>query len=1074
MLKNYLLAIKDIKDSDKEHTYRSKLQVFLEHIAQIIVKNENIRIIHEPNNDKEGRGAPDFLITKDSLILGYIENKRINAPLDEIAHSDQIKKYFQLSTNIILTDYLRFCLLYQDEKGKIHIKQECRISEYSQLQALIKKPNFDSKAKELQDLFTLFFSHKPSPIITAKEFANALAQRTRILKDEIIENEDNDSIQGLFNAFKDTLYKELEFSVFADNFAQTLTYSLFLAKLNNNTNEKITLDNAYNFIPKSFPLIQAMSKFLRELKALDSIKWLLEEMVAIINHIDISGITKDLNKSMQKDLFNEDLHKDPYLHLYEDFLFSYDPKLKELRGVYYTPAPVVRFIIDSIDLVLQKDFNKQGLQSALNSSDITLLDFATGTGTFLLEAFRKALESSNKNSAKYNPKALIQRFYGFELLIAPYTIAHLKISQSFKEDFKAELDEKESLNIMLTNSLYFSSEKDEINKQSSLFGMVELTEEFKKAQIIKEKDILIITGNPPYSGASSNKGLYEDEVRISYGLEPRLASLTKQEIESIQAYLSNKGKVIKSNNNATTFKSILDKHKLQNEKTTKWLLDDYVKFIRFAERKIEKQKGGIFAFISNNAFLDNPTFRGMRYHLLKTFHTIYILDLHGNTRKKETTPNGEKDDNVFDIMQGVSINIFVKLPLKAKASLNDLAQIYHYDLYGKRKDKYRFLYENNLDSIPWKKPNPQNPFYLFIPQNDSLKLEYDKGWSVRDIFMVSSTGICSQRDSVVIHKTRQSIETLIDDFCNMSKDEIIKKYNIQKDGRDWQIQRAIASVKKSQQNKTGAITRIHYKPFDYYWTYFNGESRAFMAYPRTEVMQHFLHDSNKALKFKKKHDRDVSPTAQNDKIETQNNNTESTTQWVENFTKEFRAFIDSKYKEHFSPEVILGYIYAVLFHKEYREKYLDFLKIDFPKIPFVESKEKFLALSDLGLELLNTHLMTDYKERERTGYYDNDLQYRAKCSTTIQDKRLLAMRDSNEHASRSLANGRRQHRSWDNIPALSTQKSSMKNIGLVCDRGSKLSKIDNIFIADSIIDLHLVGGGSYVFPLYLTQRIGNE
>lgn len=1013
MLKNYLQAIKDIKDSDKELTYRTPLENLLNALKEYLTpQNKALQSVHikqEPNNDKEGRGAPDFLITKDSLILGYIENKRINAPLDEIAHSDQIKKYFQLSTNIILTDYLRFCLLYQDEKGKIHIKQECRISEYSQLQALIKKPNFynlDSKAKELQDLFTLFFSHKPSPIITAKEFADALAQRTRILKDEIIENEDNYSIQGLFNAFKDTLYKELEFSVFADNFAQTLTYSLFLSKLNNNTNEKITLDNAYNFIPKSFPLIQAMSKFLRELKALDSIKWLLEEMVAIINHINISEITKDLNKSMQKDLLNEYLHKDPYLHLYEDFLFSYDSRLKELRGVYYTPAPVVRFIIDSIDLVLQKDFNKQGLQSALNSSDITLLDFATGTGTFLLEAFRKALESSNKNSAKYNPKALIQRFYGFELLIAPYTIAHLKISQSFKEDFKAELNEKESLNIMLTNSLYFSSEKDEINKQSSLFGMVELTEEFKKAQIIKEKDILIITGNPPYSGASSNKGLYEDEVRISYGLEPSLSSLTKQEIKSIQAYLSNKSKDKANKNNATTFKAILDKHKLQNEKNPKWLLDDYVKFIRFAERKIEKQKGGIFAFISNNAFLDNPTFRGMRYHLLKTFHTIYILDLHGNARKKETTPNGEKDDNVFDIMQGVSINIFVKTPKDS----NNLATIYHYDLYGKRKDKYRFLYENNLDSIHWKKPNPQNPFYLFIPQNDSLKLEYDKGWSVRDIFRVSSVGVVGGRDKFVMSDS-DSLESLekfknrVKRFMELDIESARKEFNLGEDSRDWKVQYAKKELESTGNNPNNYV-KIHYRPFDYRWTYYTGKSKGFHCMPRGEVMQHFLHDSNKALlvarqsQFTDNQDfnntfissnivdlnhfrvcgtgvmplyvKDSNTTNEQRKLSnpqskqaSQDSKSTHNDIWVENFTKEFRAFIDSKYKEHFSPEVILGYIYAVLFHREYREKYLDFLKIDFPKIPFVESKEKFLALSDLGLELLNTHLMTDYKERER-------------------------------------------------------------------------------------------------------------
>ena len=923
-LQNYLEALQDISTQDKEHTYRTPLENLLNALKG---ESKTIHIKHEPNNDKEGRGAPDFLITKDSLTLGYIENKRINAPLDEITQDKQIQKYFRLSSNIILTDYLRFCLLRQDEKGKISIKQECRICELSQLQALVKNPklfSLDSKAKELTELFTLFFSQSPSPINTAKEFANALAQRTRILKDEMIEKQSNAHIQGLFNAFKESLYKDLDFITFADSFAQTLTYSLFLARLNNNTSENITLDNAYNFIPKSFSLIQAMSKFLRELKELDSIKWLLEEIIAIINHIDIAAIIHDLNKLSQKDLLGEHIYKDPYLHLYEDFLKEYDESLREVRGVYYTPAPVVKFIIDSIDLTLQKDFNKQGLQSAITDDNITLLDFATGTGTFLLEAFRKALESSNKNSVKYNPKALIQRFYGFEFLIAPYTITHLKISQAFKEEFEAQLNDNESLNITLTNTLYVSSKEDEINKHSNLFvGMAELTKEFEKAQEIKGKDILIITGNPPYSGASANKGLYEDEVRITYGLEPKLAELTKAEIESLSRYFSNKSK-----DNVKTFKSILDRHKLQNEKNPKWLLDDYVKFIRFAESKIEKQGGGIFAFISNNAFLDNPTFRGMRYHLLRTFDKIYILDLHGNTRKKETTPSGDKDDNVFDIMQGVSINIFIKT---TKDSSN-LATIYHYDLYGKRKDKYEFLYSNTLDSIQWQILTPQNPFYLFIPQNESLRIEYDKGWSVKDIFKVSGVGICSKRDKIVFHNSKESLKSMLHDFITKPKDELYKIYDIGEDSRDWKLESAIEAIRENKDNLDEFIKLCHYRPFDICWTYYINKSRAFMAYPVYDVFQHFLQDSNDM--------------------------------WVENFTQEFRAFIDSKYNEHFSPEQILGYIYAVLFHKDYREKYLDFLKIDFPKIPFAESKEKFLALSDLGLELLDTHLMRERESRK--------------------------------------------------------------------------------------------------------------
>lgn len=1047
ILKTYLQAIQDIKDSDKEHTYRTALENLLNALKECLTLQnkalQSIRIKHEPNNDKEGRGAPDFLITKDSLTLGYIENKRVNADLDSISQSPQIEKYLRLSDNLMLTDYLRFCLVRKNDKGNAEIVRECRICELSQLKALGKNPklfNLETKAKELTELFTLFFSQSPSPIITAKEFANALAQRTRILKDEMIENENNDSIQGLFNAFKESLYKDLEFIAFADSFAQTLTYSLFLARLNNNTNETITLDNAYNFIPKSFALIQAMSEYLNKLKKLDSIKWLIEEIIAIINHIDITAIIHDLNKLSQKDLLGEYIYKDPYLHLYEDFLKEYDESLREVRGVYYTPAPVVKFIIDSIDLTLQKDFSKQGLQSAITDSDITLLDFATGTGTFLLEAFRKALESSDKSTPSFMLKPLLKRFYGFEFLTAPYTIAHLKISQVLKEEFGIELQyndetkEYESLNIMLTNTLYFNNAT-----QKPLPFFAELTKEFEKAQEIKGKDILIITGNPPYSGASANKGLYEDEVRITYGLEPSLAELSATQRDKIEAYFKAKAKMpqdgnqqsdsqalkewrkdnacvfstfaeilkyrklkdnphkfeqllkthnitgIVENGNLKTLQELIVKHNIHNEKNPKWLLDDYVKFIRFAESKIEKQGGGIFAFISNNAFLDNPTFRGMRYHLLRTFDKIYILDLHGNARKKETTPSGDKDDNVFDIMQGVSINIFVKTKsLRSRAEAihkqakamdchettahhnDNLATIYHYDLYGKRKDKYHFLKSNNIDSIAWETLKPHSPFYLFIP----LNAKTDKEWSIKDIFKASGVGICSKRDKIVFHDSKESLKSMLHDFITKAKDELYKIYNIGEDSGGWKLEWAIDEIRKNKDNLDEFIQLCHYRPFDHRWTYYTDKNCGFMARPVYEVFRHFLQDfENIGLVcyrncgvngldniFIANGLIDLHLVGSGSNIFPLYTKDSSRN---ENLSPEFRNFIDKRYTEHFSPEQILGYIYAVLFHKEYREKYLDFLKIDFPKIPFVESKEKFLEFSELGSSLISLHLLQD-------------------------------------------------------------------------------------------------------------------
>ncbi|EAI7412963.1 DNA methyltransferase [Campylobacter jejuni] len=947
MLKAYLENIKDISTNDKEHTHRTALQNLLQAIKDNQDKQNKISIKQEPNNDKEGRGAPDFLITKDFLTLGYIENKRVNANLDNIITSDQILKYTKLSPNIILTDYLRFILLSLNDKNEIIICKEVKICSLDEIKSIVKNQSLlDTKTQELNELFSIFFSKIPNPINSALDFANHLSLRTRILKDELLLSSKNETLLSLFNTFKETLYKELSYEEFCDSFAQTLTYSLFLAKLNNDTAKEIDLNNAKKFIPKSFPLIRSMSGFLDDsFENLENIKWLLEEIINIINHIDITSIIKELNKTSEKDLFNRSIlstHKDPYLHFYETFLASYDPKLREVRGVYYTPAPVVIFIINAIDEALKQDFNhKKGLSEALDKN-ITLLDFATGTGTFLLEAFRKALEPISKNSVNYNPKALIDKFCGFEFLIAPYTIAHLKISQSFKEEFNSPLNDDESLKIALTNTLYFKSISKEQNDQNTLFTLIDLTREFKKAQKIKEEQILIITGNPPYSGASSNKGLYEDEIKISYGLEPSKANLNNEQKKWISSYFKEKSK-----QNTSTFKAIYEKHKLENEKNPKVMLDDYVKFIRFAQSKIDSQESGIFAFISNNSFLDNPTFRGMRYSLMQSFDKIYILNLHGDTRKKEKAPDGSKDDNVFDIMQGVSINIFIKQNSKAKNT-----NIYYHDLYGKRKDKYEFLYENDLNSIKWTLVKNNEPFYLFLPQNNDLLEEYNKGISVKDIFMLSSVGIASSKDAILISTNNKKLEQQVYNFYN----EFDKKY----------------------------IKEIAYKPFDTQKIYYDIKK---VERPRIDIMEHFLGYENIGLIYDRGTNlKEISnlfisskvidkhlvgansyvsplylyPTTRSKKFlkkENPNFNEENFTSKIENFKESFRTFIDELYKEKFSPQNILGYIYAVLFHKIYREKYLDFLKIDFPKIPFTKDKNTFKNLSKLGLKLVNLHLL---------------------------------------------------------------------------------------------------------------------
>lgn len=916
-----------------------------------------------------------------NLTLGYIENKRVNADLSALIDKsntnprEQIAKYLTLSDNLILTDYLRFLRVGKAPNGKIHITQEITLCALDQIHSTLKsKSTLESKQSELLEFFALFFSSTPKPIATAQEFALCLAQRTKLVKDALIDNPQNPQIATLYQSFKDILYKDLDFPTFCDSFAQTLTYALFLARLNDERGEIIDLYNVKKFIPKSFPLIRAMSGFLDNLDELDSLKWLIKEILGIINHIDPAGITKELNKIAQKDLLGNYLHKDPYLHFYETFLSQYDPHLRELRGVYYTPFAVVSFIINAIDSTLKNDFNQaKGLGSALNNDNITLLDFATGTGTFLLEAFRKALDSTPPNSLYYKPKNLLSKFSGFEFLIAPYTIAHLKISQSFKEEFNAPLEDSEKLNILLTNTLYDKSEKDERNEQMNLFtGMIELANEFLESQKIKNNNILIITGNPPYNYDSINE---YDYIYTPKDSKPKKLS----KIQAHYFYCGVQENADKGNRIEPIY---------INEKNPKGLQDDYVKFIRFAESKIAKQENGIIAIISNNGFIDNPTFRGMRWHLLNTFDKIYILDLHGNARKKEKALDGSKDDNVFDIMQGVCISIFVKTnnqnkptPPIIKVETPPLikwetysnapkCKVYHYDLYGKRKDKYAFLQSNGLDSIAWSAIAPKAPFYLFIPQNESLRAEYDKGISIKDIFRISSVGISSARDDFCISKTDsdeslQEIKDKITKFINLDSESARKAFNLGEDSRDWKVEYAQKELKDTNNNPNNYV-KIQYRPFDFRWTYYTGKSKGFHSMPRGEVMKQFLQKSNIGLIYTRqvKEDRNFQHTFTTTHIVDKCIISPSSflaplyiTNGNENFTQSFRAFIDTKYGQRFAPEVILGYIYAVLFHKEYREKFLDFLKIDFPRIPFVKSKEQFLALSALGEQIIALHLM---------------------------------------------------------------------------------------------------------------------
>ncbi len=836
MLKEYLEGIKDLTLESNELTHRAFLQILLKGLKDHF--NKEFKIEHEPKRDQGSQ--PDFRISYQGLNIGYIENKRVGTDLRQLLKakkSEQILKYLELNPNLMLTDYLKFVWVGKDEKNAPLNKKEISIASPDELSKPL-KPNPQTE-RDLIEFFKGFFNYEAAPITNAKDFATHLSTPTKYLKDALITYQQEDQVSSIFKNFKEYLYEELSFEDFSDAFAQTLTYSLFLAKLNHPF-EKINLDNVRSSIPKNFAVIREMADFLKRLDSIKEIQWLLNEILSSINHVDMDSILKDLNDD-----------KDPYLHFYETFLSAYDPKLRESKGVYYTPDSVVEFIINALDSLLKTHFKDAplGLKSALDNENIKLLDFATGTGTFLLEAFRKALETRKTSDGGISTKEdkyqnLLKQFYGFEYLIAPYAIAHLNLSQAFKEEFKKPLTENDALQIILTNTLIQPSE---IAADRGLQPIFE--KELSNAQKIKKNEnILIITGNPPYSGASENKGLFEWEVKATYGIEPefqtieieknvKLTDKIKTLLNSVQIQKeSGSKKALKK------LKQIHSKYKLQDERNPKWLLDDYVKFMRFAQNKIKSLGHGLFGFISNNAFLDNPTFRGLRRSLLECYDELYILNLHGNARKKEETPQGAKDENVFNIMQGVSINLFVK---KAQTTKQ---KVHYYDVYGQRAEKYAFLAQNDLDSIEWLEIAPREPFYSLLPLKTPLLEEYEQGFSVKEMFQVGGTGICSKKDHVVFHKDKESLLKLLKDFSTLEPSELRRKYDIGDDSRDWRLNNAIREVETNIKRLEGYIVLCQYRPFDYRWTYYTSNSRTFLAYPVYDVFKHMLPPPQQTLK----------------------------------------------------------------------------------------------------------------------------------------------------------------------------------------------------------------------------------
>ena len=931
-------------DAKTEHSDRGALEILLQASANDAEPGAHVQ--HEPPRDKSGGGSPDFKVTRAGRIAGYVEVKTIDENLSKVLKSDQIKKYSKLSDNMVVTDYLEFCWI----KGANEvIRHRLAYSEDLSAKTLRLKPE---SVEAVRMLLRGFFSATPQRITRSEDLALGLASRAAMLRDflttELIRQEKQHTegrLFALYQAFREQVFHDLSIADFTDAFAQMLAYSLFLARLNSGESQTITLTNVRQFIPGSFALIRELVRFLEEMNEREyvDIRWVIDEILSIVNGIDLNAIHGALSFRARKAISrkvragDEEEHRlferDPFIYFYEDFLKAYDAAMRKSRGVYYTPPPVVNFIVRAVDDILKDKF---GIRDGLaDHRKVTVLDFATGTGTFLLEVMERIFDNIGGPDAgradQIVREHVTKNLYGFEYLIAPYTIAHLKLSQYLK-DKGHPLSDEERLQVFLTNTL------EPVEPQRN-FLMPALSAEVEAAQRVKDKPVLVITGNPPYSGHSKNKGAW-----IS---------------AQIDAYRF----TVETDDNGKEFRKPL------GERNPKWLNDDYVKFIRFAQDKMDRVEEGVVGIITNHSWLDNPTFRGMRQSLMRTFDQIYVLDLHGNAKKKEAAPDGSKDENVFDIEQGVAISLFVK-------RLGLERGVWRGDLWGKRLEKYRAAAEGDLSSIGFDRIAPVSGAYLFTRQDAETRTQYETGRSLTEIFPVNVLGFQTHRDAFAISFTKAEMEAKLHDLADVQKSDsdLQKAYGI-KSNRDW----SLASSRASVREEMPALSEVAYRPFDSRWSEFG---KITMDYPRRELLDHVDGAQNLTLLVPRQigtpvwqHVMIADRPAESCLI---SSDTKSQNQvlplWLsgrrENLSADFRGFLDARYDHHYSPEEILGYIYAVLHAPTYRARYAEFLRIDFPRIPFAVTKARFDVLSDLGWDLVQAHLLREVPAAEpRLGVY---------------------------------------------------------------------------------------------------------
>ncbi|MFM6763376.1 MAG: type ISP restriction/modification enzyme [Dolichospermum sp.] len=970
---NYIQNLqKNIKHGG-ERSHYSSLQSLIESL-EIGINT----IVEEKGNQA---GIPDLTIRKDDRVVGYIEAKDIDVNITKLTkkNEQQVKRYLEsnIGYNFILTNYLQF---------RWYVDGECeKIAELATLEQ--GEITLVDDLKPITELLQLFLNQKAKDINNYYDLAKEMAAYTKTIRNAIesslVIEDPTEELNSLKETFKKLLLLDIDNDKFADMYAQTIAYGLFTAKIGHTQNPEEFAFNrttASIYISDRIPFLKGLFDLVLGTGSVSKIHKSIENLIELFNRIDMTNILENFGQETRTE--------DPVIHFYETFLAAYQASLRKSRGVYYTPEPVVKFIVRAVNDILV-DRTIFDLEYGLGNRRVTILDPATGTGTFLYAVIQQIRD----NFAKYDVRSwenllrdteLLNRLFGFELLMTPYTIAHLKIGVLLGY-LQYKFAPNERLKIYLTNAL-----EEGIKQGDLISGITQIiAEESSQAAKVKtEIPITVVLGNPPYSVSSQNAS---KRKRILNQDEKYLADVEYTGLAWNRIYKT--GKAGKTITELTHIGELLELYKgrvrLEGEKNIQPLDDDYIKFIRFAQYQIENNShnAGIIGFITNHSYLNGLIHRGMREELLKYFDTLYIMDLHGNFLLKETTPDGNIDQNVFDIQQGVAILIAVRekskpdygsTAYKSRDGINEMAKVLYYDLWGNREDKYNFLESASLDNVDWIELQPTAPNYFFAPKDFDYEDEYKRELSITDIFPIYAAGSQTRRDNLCVDYDRENLINRFSDIAiNTNLEELKQKYNI-KDTEYWTLEKAKLDI---QENEIESNVLLYaYRPFDNRWVYYNpkiierGDSRK-------ELMAHLLKGNNIALlscrqqvepgfyhifcseiltercivSLKSRELTYVFPlyTYPN----TENKQTNLFIEKTPNLSPKFLEAIKTKLGKIPTPEQIFYYAYAIFHSPTYRTRYAEFLKIDFPRLPLTSNENLFNELAIKGEDLVNLHLM---------------------------------------------------------------------------------------------------------------------